>query len=59
MLMHMEILKKKNVYNLSNENLICYVVGLEQLEFVNYIKNAEYVVATSFHATVFSIIFNP
>lgn len=28
------------------------------LNFVNYIKNAEYVVATSFHATVFSIIFN-
>ena len=28
------------------------------LEFVNLIKNAEYVVATSFHATVFSIIFN-
>lgn len=28
------------------------------LEFVGYIKNAEYVVATSFHATVFSIIFN-
>lgn len=28
------------------------------LEFVNYIKNAEFVVATSFHATVFSIIFN-
>lgn len=28
------------------------------LEFVNYIKNAKYVVATSFHATVFSIIFN-
>lgn len=28
------------------------------LEFVNYIKNAEYVVTTSFHATVFSIIFN-
>lgn len=27
-------------------------------EFVNLIKNAEYVVATSFHATVFSIIFN-
>lgn len=26
-------------------------------EFVNLIKNAEYVVATSFHATVFSIIF--
>ncbi len=28
------------------------------LEFINYIKNAEYVVCTSFHATVFSIIFN-
>ena len=27
-------------------------------EFVNYIKNAEYIVTTSFHATVFSIIFN-
>ena len=27
-------------------------------EFVNLIKNAEYVVCTSFHATVFSIIFN-
>ncbi len=28
------------------------------LEFVNLIKNADYIVATSFHATVFSIIFN-
>ncbi len=28
------------------------------LEFINYIKNAEYVVATSFHATVFSVIFH-
>ena len=28
------------------------------LEFINLIKNAEYVIATSFHATVFSIIFN-
>lgn len=34
----------------------CYTDG--PLEFINYIKNAEYVVATSFHATVFSIIFN-
>ena len=33
-----------------------YTAGV--LEFVNYIKNAEYVVTTSFHATVFSIIFN-
>ncbi len=28
------------------------------LSFLNLIKNAEYVVATSFHATIFSIIFN-
>lgn len=28
------------------------------LEFVNLIRNAEYVVATSFHATVFSVIYN-
>lgn len=28
------------------------------LEFINYIKNAEYVVATSLHATIFSIIFH-
>lgn len=28
------------------------------MEFVNYIKNAEYIVTTSFHATVFSVIFN-
>ena len=27
------------------------------LDFINYIKNAKYVVATSFHATVFSILF--
>lgn len=27
-------------------------------EFLNFIKNAEYVVTNSFHATVFSIIFN-
>lgn len=30
----------------------------EPFDFINLIKNAEYVVATSFHATVFSIIFN-
>ena len=27
------------------------------LEFITYIKRAEYVVATSFHATAFSVIF--
>lgn len=33
-----------------------YVKG--PLDFIKYIKNAEYVVSTSFHATVFSVIFN-
>lgn len=28
------------------------------IDFINTIKNAEYVITTSFHATVFSIIFN-
>lgn len=28
------------------------------LEFINLIKNAEYIICTSFHATIFSIIFN-
>lgn len=28
------------------------------LEFINYIKDAKYIVTTSFHATVFSILFN-
>ena len=28
------------------------------IEFIKLIKNAEYVIATSFHATVFSIIFH-
>ncbi len=34
------------------------IYPLGPLEFVNYIKNAEYVVTTSFHATVFSILFH-
>ena len=42
--------------NLGKNVKSCYTAGV--LEFVEYIKNAEYVVTTSFHATVFSIIFN-
>ena len=45
---------KRNKYR--NVLRKAYIDG--PLEFVNLIKNAEYVVATSFHATVFSIIFN-
>lgn len=40
------------------ENVIRSAYTDGPFEFVNLIKNAEYVVCTSFHATVFSIIFN-
>lgn len=46
--------EKRNKYN--NVLRSAYTDG--PLDFINLIKNAEYVVATSFHATVFSIIFN-
>ncbi len=48
-------------FNRKNEgirNILRNVYTEGPLEFVNYIKNAEYVVATSFHATVFSVIFH-
>lgn len=40
------------------ENPLKSVYTEGPFEFINLIKNAEYVVATSFHATVFSILFN-
>ena len=46
--------RKKNSYN--NILRCAYSDGPE--EFVRLIKNAKYVVTTSFHATVFSIIFH-
>ena len=46
--------RKKNNYN--NILRCAYTDGPE--EFVRLIKNAQYVVTTSFHATVFSIIFH-
>lgn len=33
-------------------------ITVTPFEFISYIKNAEYVFTTSFHATIFSIIFN-
>ena len=44
----------KNIYK--NEYMNKY--SADPFEFINLIKNAEYIVTTSFHATVFSIIFN-
>lgn len=45
---------KKNLFGKGSIN----DVNADPFDFVNYIKNAEYVITTSFHATVFSIIFN-
>ena len=52
-----------NVVHFQNENKnfknLCVSAYTEgPFEFVNLIKNAEYVICTSFHATVFSIIYN-
>ena len=44
--------------NLGLKNILKSAYTAGPLEFINYIKNAEYIVTTSFHATVFSIIFN-
>ena len=46
--------EKRNKY----KNILRSAYTDGPLEFVNLIKNAEYVIATSFHATVFSIIFH-
>lgn len=47
-----------NIRNPGYYNVLKTAFSDGPIEFINYIKNAEYVVATSFHATVFSIIFN-
>lgn len=47
--------EKRNKYY-ENPLKSAYTEG--PFEFVNLIKNATYVIATSFHATVFSILFN-
>lgn len=44
--------------NRYKENNLKSAFTSSPFEFVNLIKNAEYIVCTSFHATVFSIIFN-
>ena len=48
--------EKRNKHNYTNFMKSAYTEGPE--EFVRLIKNAEYIVTTSFHATVFSILFH-
>lgn len=48
--------EKRDKHNYVNFMKSAYTEGPE--EFVRLIKNAEYVVTTSFHATVFSILFH-
>lgn len=49
-------LKICSVFPMKGAKVIDYSAG--PLEFVNYVKNAEYVVTTSFHCTAFSIIYH-
>lgn len=44
--------------NIGYKNVLRNAYCDDPYEFLNLIKNAEYIVTTSFHATVFSIIFN-
>lgn len=46
-------IEKKNIFK-NGKN----VYGISPEQFVNLIKNAEYIVTTSFHAVAFSVIFN-
>lgn len=41
-----------------SENILERSIFSDPFDFIRLIKNAEYIVTTSFHATVFSIIFN-
>ena len=45
---------KKNIFNKNSIN----ISDADPFDFLSYIKHADYVVTTSFHATIFSIIFN-
>lgn len=47
-------IRKKNIYGLKNSK---NVYGISPGQFLYLIKNAEYIVTNSFHATVFSILF--
>lgn len=47
-----------NKRNKHIKNILRNAYSEGPIEFLRLIKNAEYVVATSFHATVFSLIFN-
>lgn len=46
------------VKNPGYKNVIKSVYTSDPFDFINTIKNAEYVVTTSYHATIFSIIYN-
>lgn len=46
-----------DIKNPGYNNVLASCYNLGPLEFINYIKNAQFVVTTSFHATVFSLIY--
>ena len=45
-----------SLYHIARSGKLVYLP--DQYEFLNYFENAEYILTDSFHATVFSIIFN-
>ena len=44
--------------NIGFKNILANLYSYDPFEFINIIKNSEYVVTNSFHGTVFSVIFN-
>lgn len=55
-----EIARKKNlkIYTVFKSNYADKIVkGMGPIDFITYIKNAEFVISNSFHGTAFSIIF--
>ena len=53
-----EYIKVVNDLSEQTENVLFSAYSDGPMEFIKYIKDAQYVVATSFHATVFSILFH-
>ena len=55
-----EIARKKNlkIYTVFKSNYADKIVkGMGPIDFITYIKNAEFIISNSFHGTAFSIIF--
>lgn len=52
-----KIASEKGLTVFSNKNCMSFMANMSPVDFLSWIKNAEYVVTNSFHATVFSLQF--